>query len=633
MSKVDLQDRLRRDLKKRLLANIQSKFSEEELQTLCFNLDIEYSDLGADTHTGRVRELIRRMERREQLLDLVRICREQRPKTDWGADYYELVFSTPAPVHNSFASGLSDVDQSLGDLPLSRIPSTRSNRQIVTVFLIVLLLVLIGVWYLQSNWPTSIPETTPVTTSITTPAAQVAAEDTRSAQPNLLLSFRYKTDNADPRLVDLRRVSTSGIPVRERQLLQFLDLKLFLPQDIPNGVSWIWLEVYDDPETSNIVGHTEAVELQPGEIQMGDISITQYADGHFPQSWLVQPHWRNLYIVLVTQHDDGSIDRQVIRVHLNPDGVAWLVEPPIVTFASIVYSINQGPDLVLDFRDVMESGLGVTAGDILTVHEIWYHANAENDIFVQVESHLSSSSGEFNPDTYQVSARSTIRQGIHSMASFTPLTWMVPDDLDGLVLNLTRTDGPILDSLILPLNDSLAQPGLVRHADAILWPFSEFSYLDFESPANLERWVTAEGNTRTLSSDYSFTGASSLAITISSSEPNTFIRWHQPLQSEIIVGQIYLPSQDGIEPVWLQACVLDTALCTNVNRVFWSIIMDRWITFVIDLSQPLDGAETETLNQSTVQGIFLQGQIGGITEDNHYTFYVDGIQIYPAQQP
>lgn len=62
-----------------LLAQIEAHFNDEELRTLCFELEIEYEDLPATTRTGRARELISYCQRENQVDRLVLAMRRERP--------------------------------------------------------------------------------------------------------------------------------------------------------------------------------------------------------------------------------------------------------------------------------------------------------------------------------------------------------------------------------------------------------------------------------------------------------------------------------------------------------------------------------------------------------------------------
>jgi energy-coupling factor transporter ATP-binding protein EcfA2 len=67
----------------RLLQAVSRYFSEEELRTLCYELEIDYDDLPARGKTNKARELIFHCERTRRLDDLITLCQEKRPLVDW----------------------------------------------------------------------------------------------------------------------------------------------------------------------------------------------------------------------------------------------------------------------------------------------------------------------------------------------------------------------------------------------------------------------------------------------------------------------------------------------------------------------------------------------------------------------
>jgi hypothetical protein len=55
------------------------RLNAEELKDICFDLNIDYDSLGAEAHSGKVRELIRYCQSRNQLDTLISKVREMRP--------------------------------------------------------------------------------------------------------------------------------------------------------------------------------------------------------------------------------------------------------------------------------------------------------------------------------------------------------------------------------------------------------------------------------------------------------------------------------------------------------------------------------------------------------------------------
>jgi hypothetical protein len=65
-----------------LLADLRRAFDESEFDELLFDLAIDEKDIGGDTTADRMRELIKYIERRDRIPDLVAAIGEKRPYLD-----------------------------------------------------------------------------------------------------------------------------------------------------------------------------------------------------------------------------------------------------------------------------------------------------------------------------------------------------------------------------------------------------------------------------------------------------------------------------------------------------------------------------------------------------------------------
>jgi hypothetical protein len=434
-----------------------------------------------------------------------------------------------------------------------------------------------------------------------------------------LISLSYIAEDWDPHLVDMRSASSSGIPVSAGDSLQLFDLWISVPEDVPQHT--VQAEIYAGDER---IGYTERVALiadkaYPGLAQLGKVTIEKYNHATVLEAWRVQAAWKDLEVVLATYHNDQLVASTRTAVRLDVKGKAWLVAPPNADFASIVYQVNDGPPLVLDLRDAETAGLGTNPGDRLALLEVWYSSNASggNRDMIQFEGYLSS--GTFDRSTLQGSKLSILEQGTHKLAGFTPMIWTIPDGKDYLVATLFRNDRAIMKRLMLPLSLPNGS-GLVRQSESVLWPFDQANYVDFESPADLDEWIGTETTTLAQSSDYSFTGNYALAVTTNEVGEALFTYWQHPFQAEVIVGQVYWPRQRGVRLPYAQACAWK---CVSIPLEF-----DRWNTFVMDLSEIT--FEDKPLNTIEFSKMWIQGQVEGTVP---YTFYVDGIQLYPVYEP
>ena len=434
-------------------------------------------------------------------------------------------------------------------------------------------------------------------------------------------------------MVDLRTVSTSGIPATAGNALRFFDLWVAVPEDAPGYK--VRVKVYANGER---IGITSSKSMDAGIVRWDGLTLENYKDGTYPDHWSVQTDWKNLEIVVAIYDGPDTIASSSTPILLAPEGDAWLLEPPNLSFASVVYSINDGPPLVLDLRTTAEVGLGVKPGDTLTILEIWYNANAGSEQqTVSIEAFLSSNG--YDPETDISTLPSAIRQGIHRLPDVSPLTWSVSADKDNLVLWLIRSgpgiSGPgksqIADGLTLPLA-SQESPGLIRSSEAVLWPFDRSTFLDFERDSDFADWESDVADFRP-SSDYAFTGRQSLQVSFSVTETSpsrAFIRLAQTFDADVLVAHYYLPSEPNVYIEWLQFCIIrkdDWNCSCNVNSIH-KHSRDRWDTVLLDFSKCPEDADPPW-SQLELSGFAVQGKVQalGATDPVSYTIYLDAIQI------
>lgn len=114
------------DYQKAVYQVLYERFNLSELKTLCFNLDVAYEDLGGSGKSGKVRELIQYLERRNRLADLEAAVRAQRPDIAWP----QPAAATPSPVTSSSpARGVALSSEDFDDLVriLAAMPEFRSE--------------------------------------------------------------------------------------------------------------------------------------------------------------------------------------------------------------------------------------------------------------------------------------------------------------------------------------------------------------------------------------------------------------------------------------------------------------------------------------------------------------------------
>jgi internalin A len=78
-----------RDQRRKYLIHLRriftERFNESELQTLCFDLGVEYEGLRGERYVDRVRELLTYFGRRHRLSELVQYGKQARPDISWGS--------------------------------------------------------------------------------------------------------------------------------------------------------------------------------------------------------------------------------------------------------------------------------------------------------------------------------------------------------------------------------------------------------------------------------------------------------------------------------------------------------------------------------------------------------------------
>lgn len=168
----------RRELRKA----IEAGFDDNELQTLCFDLEIKYESLSGDNFSGKVRELIEYFERKKRLPELIAYCKEKLEKVPWD----EIEAAAAAAEREEVAAAISE--EKVATAPL--LPPTKSSQpwqlvlspQTIAIAVIGILVVIGGIYLLVRSLR---PETTapavadaPATQTIPATAVPATAEAT-----------------------------------------------------------------------------------------------------------------------------------------------------------------------------------------------------------------------------------------------------------------------------------------------------------------------------------------------------------------------------------------------------------------------------------------------------------------------
>jgi hypothetical protein len=441
-----------------------------------------------------------------------------------------------------------------------------------------------------------------------------------------LLSVSFELGNFNPRLVDLR-ANPPTIPVAENSLLEFSEIWLIGGQADPS--LWVWVEIFSDETLTNIVGHSESVRLASRRVKLDEVFISDGADENITHNWRVPAEWRDFYVAVVGQYEasENSMLLDIERIHFDEESAAWLHNSPNVGVVSLAYSINGATPQLLDLRNIQNTGIVARPGDTLAITDVWYHFTRTHNEqgAVSMEAILLNSNYDGLEQTRITTDRELLREGIYSLNNVTELRWTVPDDTGQLHLTLVDQNSAVVDRLVIAV-DAEVGSHLVPAESSIIWPFDKVDYIDFENEAEM---AGVSGNPPftqvSRSQAEAFSGSYSLAVTTVSSE-TVFLEWAYPFQADVVTLQIYWPDTPGHSVYWAQVCHRHASFC-------WSIPVEegQWNTVTLNLFAPSYGIIENQMNDRIIDGLFIQGGIGGVDPNNPYTFYVDGIQISPAQ--
>ncbi len=452
------------------------------------------------------------------------------------------------------------------------------------------------------------------------PSTSDLTSTTASVPLAYLVGLRYIADDYAPRLIDLRTAPTEGIWVQPGHALQLDNLVVAVSDADPRYTAQI--EVYADSE--KIGYYTATKQLNSDRLQWGkdELVIEKYNHGNYSTTWAIQPGWKNIRLAVVTYLAGNPVKENWTSIRLDSKGTSWMYDPPYIKLASLVYTVNAGPPLVLNVPEALQKGINVNTGDQLALREVWYSTTDSNKPqTIRFEALLVKD--DYDPSTFQKTSDENIQVGTHKLSSFTPMTWTVTADRKYLDLKFVRGDRTIIDPIRIPLNPG-ENSGLIPESDAMLWPFSFVRYTDFETSADLASWEGDVGIVG-ISDAQSFTGKHSLAITMPAGTTSGVLAnwdWEPPLQAEAVVGQVYWPEQPGTHVAYAQIC---SAACASIP-----IQRGHWHTFIINLSDL--SYNGQQLNEQKLSRIWIQAQVDK-ADQTPYTFYVDGLQIfYPDNQ-
>jgi hypothetical protein len=225
--------------------------------------------------------------------------------------------------------------------------------------------------------------------------------------------------------------------------------------------------------------------------------------------------------------------------------------------------------------------------------------------------------GGYDETNLKVSRESPVKTGVNQLENFEPISWSIREGDQYFILSLFRNDQTMTDRYSIRLQ-ATSSPGVVPQEQALLWPFADILYIDFEKLSDFEQWSAAEKSSIGRSSEEPFSGAYSMAVTTEDEETTAKVFWNLPPDTETVIGQVFWKGQEGVNLIWAQACAW---ACVPID-----LNLNQWNTFTMDFSELLfDGTPLSELNLGQ---LVIQLQEEGASSETPYTFYLDGIQFY-----
>ncbi len=211
----------------RLRQLIFDLFDEDELRSLCFDLDVNYDGLPGRGTEAKARELVLYMRRRQRLGALLAACRQARVEVDWPD---EITENRLAPVTPSWW------------------PGEPQQFVIAAGLIVVLLIVLISV----ISWPKGTERAVPTQEAVVAVKTETATATAVPAKPSTPTATPTPTPPPDVTIVEFKPPPNRFVkvaPLLEENLLDTLD-----EYDL-RGVN---VQVIDQPITSRDEAETLA---------------------------------------------------------------------------------------------------------------------------------------------------------------------------------------------------------------------------------------------------------------------------------------------------------------------------------------------------------------------------------------
>lgn len=254
---------------------IDELFSKEELQELCFQLSVDYDNLGEGGKRNKAQELIRLCQRKGHLDELVVLCREMRPHHDWDA-----AFSRSTPDRLLYEPPQEGDDKQILSNQL------RENLRLSTGWNKPLVVIIDGLDELANQLNHSdIQEVNFLPNEVGVGVYILAVARGESVEIRGKWQRRLKWKNAPVEFFELgtldkegirELVSRSKLAVEDDKLILLADKIYELSEEGDPLVASLWVEQLADLEDKRFEALLELMEK-------GDPGINGYIDGIFAQ--------------------------------------------------------------------------------------------------------------------------------------------------------------------------------------------------------------------------------------------------------------------------------------------------------------------------------------------------------------
>ncbi len=300
------------------------------------------------------------------------------------------------------------------------------------------------------SYPTATPAPTYTPYPIPSPIPTYTPYPTPTVmQPTIggfsLISMNYIIDNWNPRIIDLRTAGTSGIDIHPGDSLRLFDLWITSPDGLTGSVR---AEIYVNGQQ---FGATPLQILKSGVMQLEPIENPNDPGSDWTLN--IQDGWDSVEIKLNLYSNTSLIGTQTTEISLegasSGTGTAWLNAAPYTHVSSIIYTVNDGPDIVMSLPYALANGIQVSSGDQLNIKEIWYRTNNNGPAKdISIKAYLSSGL----PDSGRTieSLQNPLKPSWGQFVFDTPFSWTIEEGKVFISLTIYKDNYYVLENFNIP---------------------------------------------------------------------------------------------------------------------------------------------------------------------------------------